>query len=141
MNTRTSSVILIAAALQTAAFLPAFAAPAGGPAIGYPASTVTTWSWDDLLERSATHAIRPGTDRAEVLSAMGQPARRLAPDVWVYEGYKPDLAEAEARGCTHLVVNFAQGRVANLKFVNAPAVAVIAAQMKARGINRFAISR
>ncbi len=138
MNTRTSSMLLIAAALQTVALLPAFGAPAGTPAIAYRASAVTTWSWDELLERSETHTITAGVDRAHVLSAMGPPARKLAPDVWLYEHYRPDLGEAEERGCDLLVVTFAQGRVADLEFVNAPAAEVIAAQMNARGPNRFA---
>ncbi len=141
MNTRTSSILLIAAAMQTVALLPAFGAPAGTPAIGYRASTVTAWTWNDLLQRSDTRVIRAGIGRADVLSAMGEPTRQLAPDVWLYEGYQPDLAEAEARGCTLLVVTFAQDRVADLKFVNAPAAEVIAAQTDARGPNVIATSR
>ncbi len=141
MTTRTSSILLIAAALQTVALLSAFGAPAGTPAIGYRARTVTAWSWNGLLQRSDTQTICAGIDRADVLSAMGQPARQLAPDVWLYEGYKPDLAEAEARGCTLLVITFAQGKVADLKFVNAPAAEVITAQTKARGPHLYATSR
>ncbi len=141
MNARTSSILLFAAALQTVALFPAFGAPAGTPAVGYRASTVTTWSWDDLLERSDTHTICAGIDRAEVLSAMGPPARKLAPDVWLYEHYRPDLAEAETRGCTLLVVTFAHGKVADMEFVNAPAAEAIAAGIKATGPNRYATSR
>jgi len=131
-------MLLIAAALQTVALLPAFGAPAGTPAIGYRASAVTTWSWNDLLQRSETHTIRAGVRRADAVAAMGQPARQLAPDVWLYEGYRPDLPEAEERGCTLLVVTFAQDKVADLKFVNAPAAEVIAAQTKAREPHPFA---
>ncbi|HUJ44673.1 MAG TPA: hypothetical protein VLW52_13820 [Opitutaceae bacterium] len=129
MNTRTTSILVLIAALGTAASVPASAAPKDA-AVGYWASRITVTSWDDLFETSVSNSIFAGASRQAVLSTMGEPAERLSPDVWTYDDCRPDFAEARERGCNILVVTFAQDRVARMKFVNRPAIDVIAAAVR-----------
>lgn len=123
MNTRLANALVLAAALSATALI-ATGAPS---AVGYPASAVTKTSWNDLLERTESSLVAPGSSRVEVLAIMGRPTRALSQDVWEFEGYQPDAEVAVRRGCTHLVVTFAHERVARLAFVNSPAVELIAA--------------
>ncbi len=134
MNTRLANALILAAALSATALITT-AAPS---AIGYPASVVTKTSWNDLLERSESGLVVPGSSRAEVLAILGQPTRALSPGAWVFEGYHPDAEVAVGRGCTHLVVTFAHDRVARLAFVNRPAVEVIAAKTARHRADYFA---
>ncbi|HUJ43259.1 MAG TPA: hypothetical protein VLW52_06610 [Opitutaceae bacterium] len=138
MNTRTSSVLILTAALSASALIPMYAAPTDAPAIGYWASRVTKTTWDDLLERLDVQTVAPGASRTAVLAAIGRPMRQLAPDVWVYDGFKPDLAQAVKRGCVFLVVTFANDTVENIKFVNRSAVDIVAADLKSKRPGRYA---
>lgn len=137
MNTRLANALVLAAALSATALI-----ATGDPsAIGYPASVVTKTSWNDLLERSESRLVAPGSSRAEVLAIIGRPTRALSPDVWVFEGYQPDAEVAVGRGCTHLVVTFARERIARLAFVNGPAVELIAAKTANHRADYFAGTR
>ena len=138
MNTRIPSVLILAAALSATALSPLFAAPKETPAIGYWASRVTETTWDDLLLRTETRTVFPGSSRSIVLAALGQPMSKLAPDVWVYDGFQPDLNQAVQQGCTILVVTFANDRVENMKFVNRPAIDIVAADLKKKSPGRYA---
>ena len=138
MNPRIPSVLILAAALSASALSPLFAAPKDTPAIGYWVSSVTETSWDDLLLRTDTRTVFPGSSRSIVLTALGQPMSKLAPDVWVYDGFQPDLNQAVQQGCTILVVTFANDRVENMKFVNRPAIEIFAENLKTKQPGRYA---
>ncbi len=129
MKARHVSILVLAAALSAPALLPVSAAPQD-TAVGYWASRITATRWNSLLERSESQTLFEGTSRAAVVTALGQPARVLSADVWVYDNCRPDQAVARERGCNVLVVTFADDKVAEMRFVNHPAVEMIAANSK-----------
>ncbi|HUL55090.1 MAG TPA: hypothetical protein VLT83_16930 [Opitutaceae bacterium] len=136
-NVRITSILVLLAALGTAAAVPASAAPKDA-AIGYWARQITVTSWNVLRERSETNSIFEGASRRAVISTMGEPAQRLSQDVWVYDDFAPDLAEARQRGCNILVVTFVGEKLATMKFVNTPAEEKIAAAVKAGQSGHYA---
>lgn len=129
MNTRTISVLVLAATLSALAFTSLSAAPQTGSAIGYWASKITVNSWDIMRETSRSETISPGTTRATVLALLGKPLQELSPDVYRYDNCQPDQYLASAQGCNTLIITFAEGRVADIKFVNDHGTAVIAANL------------
>ena len=140
MKTSIATILVLAGALSASAPVPASAAPKDA-AIGYWASQIRVTSWNVLRERSESNSIFEGSSRRAVLATMGEPAQRLAPDVWVYDDYRPDLTEARQQGCNILVVTFVGEKLATMKFVNHPAVDVIAAAVKAGRSERYASSQ
>ncbi len=134
MNVRITLVLALGAALLA----PAMAAPQNasdhlqaGPAIGYWATSVKVAKWSELFDTIKSHSIRDGSPRWSVVSALGQPAREWSAKVWLYRDCRPDYRAARRHGCDLLVMTFADGRVASMRFVNRTAVAIIAANAKA----------
>jgi hypothetical protein len=123
MKNNTVSVILLAAALSALALTPLSAASKIDVPVAFSVRTLTARSeGGDQIER--------GTPRADVLWAMRQKARQeLSPDVWLYSGYRANLDLANKQDCTTLVITFANGKVVDLKLVNRPAAAAIAANL------------
>lgn len=131
MKTRITSVLILAAALSTSALIPLSAASKNNLPIGYSVSTIN-------LASSGDEQIACGATQWTVLRLMGSPFRELSPDVWVYHRYHANLDLANEQGCTTLVITFAQGKVADLKLVNNPAVGLIAANSKPKPAERYA---
>ncbi len=141
MNARMSSILILAAALGAPALIPVSAEPSASSAVGYWASKVTATRWNDLLARRDADEIVAGASQYAVVAALGQPVLELSPDVWVFDSCRPDLPEAQARGCNLLVITFAQGKVSEMRFVNHPAAEVIANNLKSERPERYASLR
>lgn len=77
---------------------------------------------------------QPGIVRGDapltVLRLMGAPHRKLAPDVWIYSGFRPHVPPDRENGCDTVVIIFAGNRVSDLAIVNQPAIALSAAHFK-----------
>ncbi len=58
-----------------------------------------------------------GLEESEVLQALGRPAERLTPEIWIYWQYYPPEKAVETGGNDTLVVTFARGRVSGMKLV------------------------
>jgi hypothetical protein len=95
-------------------------------AIAYPVSKISVNSWNSLLATSQTRTISTGASKTAVLSWLGKPAQELSSNVFLYDNCAPDQSVALERGCNTLVITFAEGKVADLKFVNGSAKMVIA---------------
>ena len=121
MKTRVTSLLVLLAALGAPALAPLSAAPAETSADGF---TIEKVARGDAAE--ITRGVTPMT----VLRLMSSPQRKLTPDVWVYQNHHVASAAADARGCDTLVLTFVDGKLSELKIVNARAVAVIAANLK-----------
>ncbi len=134
MKTRIASVLFLAAALSTSAFLPLSAASQDNLAAGYSVSRIN-------FPASNISHIERGTSMGIVSSLMGSPFRKVSPDVWVYLGYVADLDLANEQGCDIMVITFAQGKVADLKFVNEPAAKIIAANSTYKRAERYASTK
>jgi hypothetical protein len=131
MKTRIASVLILAAALSTSALLPLSAASKDNLPTGYSVSRIN-------FPASNITRIERGTSQVIVSSLMGSPFRKVSPDVWVYRGYVANLDLANEQGCDVMVITFAQGKVADLKFVNEAAVKIIAANSTAKRAERYA---
>jgi hypothetical protein len=134
MKTRHASLLILAAALSASALIPLSAASHNDPAIGFPVTTVTVNQGRDEIQR--------GTTSMTVLRLMGATHQELSPDVWVYRHFQADnLDLANDQGCDALVITFVQGKVADLKLVNQSAVTAIAANMKVRSAEVYAVKK
>jgi len=124
MKNHTASIVLLAAALTVSALTPMSAAPKNDLPIAFSVHAFTAkYQGLDQIERGAT--------RTDVSRAMrGQSRQELTPDVWIYSGYKAEISLANEHGCGTLIITFANDKVVDLKLVNKPAVAVIAANLK-----------
>ena len=120
---KSSSVLILAAALSTAALLPLSAAEKNTHPIGYRVNMLTLAS-DGYLP------IASGTARSTVERKMGSPFREISPDVWLYHNYRADLDLANEQGCDTLVVTFAHDRIVDLKLVNLRGAEIIAASLE-----------
>jgi hypothetical protein len=123
MKSPTVSVILLAAALSVLALTPLSAASKNDFPVAFPVSAlIATPQGGERIER--------GTTRADATWALRRmPHQELSPDVWVYPGYHANLDAANDHGCGTLMVTFANDKVVDLKLVNKPAAAVIAANL------------
>jgi hypothetical protein len=117
---KSSSVLILAAALSASALLPLSAAEKNTRPIGYRVNMLTLAS-DGYLP------IASGTARSTVERKMGSPFREISPDVWLYHNYRADLDLANEQGCDTLVVTFAHDRIVDLKLVNLRGAEIIAA--------------
>ena len=123
MKSPTASVILLAAALNVLALTPLSADSKYELPIMFSVRTLTA-----TVEGG--ESIQRGTTRSYVSSTMRRKVRKeLSPDVWVYPGYKANHDLANAQRCETLVITFADDKVIDLKLVNGPAVAAIAAYL------------
>ena len=131
MKTCLTPALILAAVLSTSASLPAFASTKDERAIAYPTSSVTAQS------QYGNRQIIRGATRDEVQAVLDCPNRMLSPDVWLYYGFSADLKEANDHGCRTMMITFAEGRVVDMKFINKPAAAVIAAKVKSNSATRY----
>ncbi len=124
MNTRPTSVLILAAVLSASAFAPMFAASKNDTPTSFPVNTVTVSSNGDVK-------IVRGMYRGDVSWAMRYKSHEeLSPDVWVFAGYHANLDTANDQGCGSLVITFANDKVVGIQLVNKPAVAGIAANLR-----------
>ena len=135
MNSRLLSALCLAAAVSTAALTPLSAAAPNHHPCAYAVRTVY------VDPASGADRIAHGTSKTAVLEMIGSPVRGLAPEVWVYRGFRADLDEANDEDCRMLVITFARGEVADLKLVNEPAVAILASTANPAQMQRYASAR
>ncbi len=76
--------------------------------------------------------ITRGTPQMTVRRLMGPAFEPLSAEVWAYHGYHPNITPGHERGCDTLVITFTDGKVSDLKIVNARATVVIADYLKLR---------
>jgi hypothetical protein len=110
------------------------ATPENTPAITFSVDTVTT----NTVTTGGYEKISLGATQMTLLRFMGSPSRELSPDIWVYHGYRADLALADEEGCDTLVITFAEGKVADLKLVNHSVATIMAANLKSNHTGRLA---
>ena len=84
----------------------------------------------DQVARRQSAEIRPGLSEFTVVRYLGSAHRKLSRNVWLYHNFFADSAEAGARGCNELVLTFADGKLTDLKIVNAAAVKLSAADLR-----------
>lgn len=84
----------------------------------------------DQIARSQSAEIRPGLAQSAVARYLGSAHRKLSRNVWLYHNFFADSDEANARGCSKLLLTFADGKLVELKIVNAAAVKLIAADLR-----------
>jgi hypothetical protein len=113
------SSLLLIVALAT---FPASAAANTTTAYAFPVSHVT----------SQQMQVTVGSSKLTVRRVLGAPDRRLSPDVHVYRNFHANQDLANDFGCDSMIITFADGKVADLKFANLRAVKVIAANLKAK---------
>jgi hypothetical protein len=131
MNTRTASVLILAAALSVSALS---AASNNTSAIAYSVNTATSVS-------SGFEKVSLGATQGAVMRVLGSPALEISPDTWVYHNYHADLDLANDQGCDTMVISFVQGKVVNMKLVNHTAAVFIAANVKVRPAGILAASK
>lgn len=67
-----------------------------------------------------------GTTEMTILRLLSVPLRQPAPNVWVYDHFKPTDAMIDTRGCETLVIVCTNGKIAEMKLVNRAGEQVIA---------------
>ncbi len=129
MNARIASIV-IAAGLCLTAVSRSSAFTLDQVPFGFHVATVTANSNGGLK-------IIRGMDKSDVSWVMHyNRCEELSPDVWSYSGFRADLALANDKDCTILLVRFSEGKVVDLQLVNKPAVNVLAASLKAGASTR-----
>lgn len=122
MKIRLASLLVLLAALSASAFAAPSSATLAAPA---------AYAFTVEIVRQGQHAeIVRGTSQMTVCRLMGPAQRELSPNVWAFAGYHPHVKAGEDRGCDTLLITFTDGRVSELKIVNARAAQIIAAQLK-----------
>jgi hypothetical protein len=76
-----------------------------------------------------------GTTEMTILRLLSVPLRQPAPNVWVYDHFKPTDRMVDTRGCDTLVIVCAGGKIAEMKLVNRAGEQVIASAAR-RGAAR-----
>ena len=120
MKTRTSSLLILIAALSTAGL--SFAS-SPNPAKGYRVSTVL---------QDGIPIVEQGTPSFTVRRLLGIPVRKLNNDTWIYYQYNASPEQMPDDSCHTLIITFADDRVTEIKLVNDHAVQVIAKQSDAK---------
>ncbi len=124
MKARPSSVLILAAALSASAFAPLFASSKNDSPLAYPISTLIATSNGDMK-------VVRGTSIGDVSFALRYNARQeLSPNVWAYSGFHANLDLANDQECGTVVITFVNGQVSDMRLVNKPAAAAIAANLK-----------
>jgi len=116
MKTRTSSLLILIAALSTAG-LSIASSPI--PAKGYRVATV---------QQDGIPIVELGTPSFTVRRLLGIPVRKLNNDTWIYDRYAASPEQMPNDSCHTLIITFADDRVTEIKLVNDHAVQVIAKQ-------------
>jgi len=124
MNSRPTSVLILAAALSASAFSPLFASPKNDVPIAYSVGTLIATS-------NANIKVMRGMARGDVSFAMKfKSCQQLTPDIWVYTGYHAENSALAIDQGLIVVITFSNDRVVDLQLVNKPAFAAIAANLK-----------
>ena len=124
MKARPSSVLLLAAALSASAFAPLFASSKNDSPRAYPIGVLTAASNGDMK-------VVRGASMGDVSYALRYKVRQeLSPNVWAYSGFHANLDLANDQECGTVVITFVNGQVSDMRLVNKPAVAAIAANLK-----------
>jgi hypothetical protein len=124
MKARPSSVLLLAAALSASAFAPLFASSKNDSPRAYPIGTLIAASNGDMK-------VVRGASMGDVSYALRYKVRQeLSPNVWAYSGFHANLDLANDQECGTVVITFVNGQVSDMRLVNKPAVAAIAANLK-----------
>ena len=131
MKTRTSSLLLLAAALAAFASISASAAVPETAARGYRVSNI---------ERHNQPIVEHGTAEMTVRRLLGEPYRKLSPEVWAYGRFAASDWKIETGDCTTLLVIFTNGKVTELKLVNDGAEKIYAAQLRAKPSNKSQVA-
>ena len=135
MNTRSVSLLVLSAAFGLLAPRPLAAASASRLPVAVQIQSV-------VLVSNSGIRIERGADYGEVFFAMKYKNReRLARDVWVFHGFQAPAGHPAVKDCRSVVVTFANGRVADLQFVNRVAVTELAATLRAGSPNRLIAAR
>lgn len=124
MKTRHLSLLLLLATALSATLLSK--AAKNDTAAAYPTAAIT------LHSNHGDDHITLGDSREKVRLLMDCPSRELTRDVWIYHGFSADSKQANEQGCRSMIITFAGDKVVDLKFVNKPAAAAIAASLKLR---------
>jgi hypothetical protein len=121
MNSRPTSVLILAAALSASTFSPIFALPQNDAPIAYSVRTVIATSNGNMK-------VERGMTREDVSFAMRYKTReQLSSNVWVYTGFHAENSDlANDKGCGTVVITFSNDRVADLQLLNKPAVSATA---------------
>lgn len=120
MKTRIRSVIVLVAALGGFLVGPLSAASQKPASKAYSVQAVT---------RDGATIIKVGTAESTVDHWLGTPDRKITDDVRAYFHFVGSRDEAKEAGCSTLLLTIANGRVADIKLVNDPALAVVVAQL------------
>lgn len=122
MKTKIASLFALLVALSSSVLAASSSATAAASApFGFNLGKIVQPNNDEIAR---------GATEMTVLRVMGTAMSKLAPNVWVYYGYHPVVADGQDRGCDTLLITFADGKVSDLKLVNARATAVIATNLK-----------
>lgn len=110
-------------------------------ALALPVAASTTGAARAHLVGTVGDYVERGTYRIQVLAKLGDPAGRLAPDVWVYRRFAPQESHRGVAGdCRTLLIFFRDGVVAEMRLVNPAAERLIAADLRARTASRVVAS-
>lgn len=131
MKNYTTSVLLLAAALSAIASTPLSAASKDTSPASVPVRAL-------IANSHGGDQITRGDSRERVRSIIGHAKRELSRDVWLYHGFTADSRQANDHGCRNLMITFANDQVLDLKFVNEPAEAIIAATLKVPAMRNVA---
>jgi len=134
MNTRISSVLILAAALSVSALVPVSAAPA-------PQGTVPMAYSVSRVDINSSQSITRGATAWTVQRLLGTPRQKLSGDTWVYSGYQADFKPANDQQCDTLVLTVVRGEVSDIKLVNHRAAQLIAAHAETKATGMIAASK
>jgi hypothetical protein len=124
MKARPTSVLILAAALSASAFAPLFASSKNDSPRAYPIGVLTATSGGGVK-------IERGSSMGDVSFALRYRVRQeLSPNVWAYTGFHANLDLANDQECGTVVITFVNGQVSDMRLVNKPAAAAIAANLK-----------
>ena len=124
MPTRISLLLVLFAAISVAPTTGQSApAPKSSPAKAY---TVT------VVERYNATLVERGMPDFTVRRQVGEPSRKLDRNTWIYERFEALPSRSATDDCSTLMVVFSEGKVVDLKLLNASAEKIIIARLKAQ---------
>jgi hypothetical protein len=120
MNARITSVLILAAALSATGF----ASSKSDSPRSYPIGTL-------VADSGGGAKIVRGATTGYVSYALRHMNREeLSANVWAYSGFHANLDLANDQECGTVVITFVNGQVSDMRLVNKPAAAAIAANLK-----------
>jgi hypothetical protein len=118
MNNRKLILTALVALIASLAATSVFAAPRTPNPKAYPV--------DKVLDRNGQMVAAVGIHENTVRYNLGRPDDKIAPNVWVFTGFKGNAEPAQKDCCEYLVVTFQERRVADIKLVNCCAFRTLA---------------